>query len=446
MALSLLLAAAAAAVAPPGTCQAALGPLFDGPRVSGLPNQVNGSSLPNARALIALRAARGDDLLIVNGGNLAGADLRRARLRNICFIGTDLSDSDWSGAEAMGVGFVGANLEGATLASAELRHVLLRNANLKNVRAERAMLVGGRLDGGWFDGSVEGLRLDGADLSDFRFECGITLDDGCPVYQGGPDISLRGANLAGANLWGSPDLAAARLDRTIVGLADLSALRSARFEGPILVAGGEATAELSAEEYRSLLPHLVAREDLTPDPEAASVERPAAPPDWAAPGRYALFVDGERDFASSIRSHRLYNRLLPVIVGSSSSRVVVRFNPDGSIDAAGEAIGANAHMCSLAADGLRFDRATGWYSGPQEPAEGEPPNWRGRPMAVLMLSGDSAFVNVGAGLFGPEDGRDPRFSDYASCGARAGFSRMVRVPVSEDEARRLFETLGETGL
>lgn len=31
-------------------------------------------------------------------------------------------------------------------------------------------------------------------------------------------------------------------------------------------------------------------------------------------------------------------------------------------------------------------------------------------------------------------------SDYASCGARAAFSPMIRVPVADAEARSLFES------
>lgn len=61
-------------------------------------------------------------------------------------------------------------------------------------------------------------------------------------------------------------------------------------------------------------------------------------------------------------------------------------------------------------------------------------------MPVLLFDGDHAEVwQAGHNRLDPADG-DTRFSDYASCGMRAGFGRMVRVPVPEAEARALFES------
>lgn len=511
-----LLIAFAAAVAAPQNCQAALGNLFDGPDPRNLPNQVDGAALTNARSLVELRAGRGDDLLIVHGGGFAGEDLRGANLHNICFIGSDFSGSDWRGAEASGSGFVGANLEGAQLAGAKLDHVLLRNVNLNDVDAQGAVLAGGRFDGGWFDGSVEGLRLDRADLSGFRFECGITLDDGCPVYSGGPPISLRGANLGGANLWGSADLTGARIDRTEAGLGDLFDLQGAELAGPILLRGGEAVAALSPEDYRALLPR-IRRPEEAPAPSfdcaraATPVEREICgengaslrdidvsvarlyrravaldpsversqlrwlrerdlclterqqdswclqsayerrrealvarlgPPDWARPGAIALFVGPVIEFDPAFHSEPLYQRLLPVLIGAAWSRAVVRVNGDGSIDARGDAIGANAHLCSLEGDGLRLDRSNGWYSGPYQATADDPAEWRDRPMPVLLFWDDRAQVYQHGRPFAGDSG-DPRFSDYASCGMRASFGNLLRVPVSDEEARRIFDSYAE---
>jgi hypothetical protein len=128
---------------------------------------------------------------------------------------------------------------------------------------------------------------------------------------------------------------------------------------------------------------------------------------------------------------------VPVIIGSGWSQAVVRVNPNGTIDASGEAVGANAHSCSLGGEGLRFDPATGWYSGPQQSAAEMPAPWRTRPMPVLLLWGERAEVyENGRSGQGGEEG-DPRSSDYASCGARAAFSEMVRMPVSEAEIARI---------
>jgi uncharacterized protein YjbI with pentapeptide repeats len=282
---------------------------------------------------------------------------------------------------------------------------------------------------------VENLRLDGADLTGFRFDCGITLDDGCPVYQGGGPISLRGANLAGANLFGVVDLADARIDGTEIGPGQLHDLRTARIEGPIRLRGGDATVEVSPEDYLALLPHIV--DPLQPE---APFAQPAAPPSWARPGAIALFVDAPLLFDEAFRGTPLYRRLLPALIGASASHVAVRVRRDGSLDAAGESVGANAHTCTLAGEGLLFDPATGYYSGPHEATGEEPAEWRERPMPVLSFVGDRVEVyRSGRDNLGGPDG-DPRLSDYASCGMRAAFAPMVRVPGEEAAARRMLES------
>ena len=69
--------------------------------------------------------------------------------------------------------------------------------------------------------------------------------------------------------------------------------------------------------------------------------------------------------------------------------------------------------------------------------------WRGRPVPVLLLFDDRAEVYEHGRASADQAGIDPRAGDYASCGARAGFEAMVRVPVGEREARSMFESLEE---
>jgi len=516
MALALLLAVqVAAAAAPPQDCQAALGPLYDGIEETALPGQVDGATLSDARALTALRAERGDALITIKGGDFSGADFHGARLHNICFLDTNLTGTNWRDAQASGVGFVRAILANADLRGARMRRVLLRQPDMKEVDASGADLSSGRLDGGW-DGSMENVRLDGADLGGFRFECGITLGDGCPLDG---QISIARANLAGASIDNYDrftDWTAARIDRTEVAIGQLPDLAAAEIAGPIRVRGGDAVVELSAAEHRQLLPHMSLPEQAatpsfacagaaTPverlicgenggtlralDRDIAELYRRAGaaaaasqqawlgerdrcpltegvpdswcvqqsyerrrealvarlgPPAWLRPGATLLFVAPPMQFDEGFRAGPLYRKLLPAILGASWSNVVVRVNRDGMIDARGDALGANAHMCSLAGNGLRFDRDTGWYSGLYTPTGEEPAEWRTRPMPVLLFWGDEAAVYLnGHSNYGAEEG-DPRSSDYASCGARAGFSEMIRVPVSEAEAARRFEAANDT--
>ena len=435
MSLALVAAAAlSAAPAPPQSCQAALMSLRDDQVSTALPGQVDGAALAGPAALAAIRSERGEALIVVNGGSFEGADMRRARLHNICFVETNLAGSNWSGADAPGIGFVGSDLRGADLRGARMPLVLFRNSQLDNLRGEGADLSGGRLDGGWFSGSIENVRLERANLTGFRFDCGITIDDGCPVYNGAEQIVLRGADLSGANLFTGSDISGARIDRTEVEPGELRDLRSARIEGPVILVGGDARVELSPEEVRSLLRSL--DDPLRPDEPPAS---PSAPPAWARTGTLALFVDSPLLFQASFRSTPLYRKILPALIGASYSRAAVEVAADGSLAFDGEAIGANAHSCTLNGSGLRFDPATGWYSGAQEAQPDEPEAWRGRPMRVVQLDGERLFVNAGAGFAGGDgdDGRDPRPSEFVNCGMRAGFSPMVRVPVPEDEIRAL---------
>ena len=162
---------------------------------------------------------------------------------------------------------------------------------------------------------------------------------------------------------------------------------------------------------------------------------PAAP----RPGEVQLYVAAPVEFDEGFREDPLYRRLVPALVYAGWARALVRANPDGTIDVRGDAIGGNAHSCSLSGDRLRFDARTGWYSGPYQATGEEPAIWRDRPMPVLLLWDDQAEVyQDGRGTFGAAEG-DPRASDYASCGVRAGFGPMVRMPVPAEEARRRFD-------
>jgi len=505
MAWLIALALQAGAAGTVHECQAALGPLYEGADVAAVGQQVDGKTIAGSAGLAQLRSRTGDRLLVVNGGAFAGADLRQAKLKNICFVGTDFSRTDWRGVSAPGLGFIDTNLEGARLAGARMPRVLLRQANLKDVEAVDADFSGVKMDGGW-DGSVDNLRLERANLRGFRFDCGITIGDGCPLEG---EMSLQAADLTGASLATYSrysSLIGARIDRTELGLSQLIDLDAAELAGPLRLRGGDTVVEISPAEFRTLRPHLRLGEPLRPvsfncaaartpperaicgpdnghladlDGQAAELyrlARAASPsvaaeqqawlrrrdacgadadcliaryeeridalygragrPEWLRPGVTALFVQPDVHFASAFRSHPLFARILPVLIDGASGRLLVRVNANGTIDADGDAIGGNAHLCSLGAEGLSLDRSNGWYSGPYEGDADTPAALRGRPMPVLRFLGDVAQVYRN-GQGGVEGSPDPRGSDYASCGARASFGDLVRVPVTEAEAAEL---------
>lgn len=391
---------------------------------------VDGMQLAGREGLASL-GRRGR--VVVDGGNFRNADLSGLRLRDICFVDADFAGSDWSRVRAEGVVLAGGSLADANLADSDLRGIVLSNLALDNVDAGGARLAFGRIVGGPYL-TLEGLRLEQADLSSFVFECGITVFDSCPAAD---PLNLRGADLTDTQLqdyWGPIDTAGARVNGTGVGLHQLRELAGANLRGPVVVRGGDAATHLSPDEYRRVA---AAVRDRVED-EAGFV--PGQPPSWLRPGQIALFIDSATAFDPAFQDDPLFRRLVPVIVGSAVGRVVVTVRADGSIDAVGDAVGGNAHLCSLGGEALRLDPATGWFSGPYTPTGDEPAEWRSRPMPVLRFWQDKAEVyQHGHGGFG-DDG-DPRFSEYAGCGARAGFDTLLRLPVTDTEAREIADTL-----
>lgn len=470
---------------------------------------VEGSRLDRSTGLASLRTAAGSGPIVVSGGRFGGIDLRGVELRDICFVDTDFAASDWRGAQGAGLVFEGVDFTGARLAGTRLPNAVFRNVKLDDVDATGASLSGARILGSTFL-SFERLRLDRADLTGLRFECGIVSGESCILET---EMSMRGANLTDAVLdefWFLPDWSGARMDRTRVRPSQLPALAAAHVTGPLLVRGGGVTVAISPAEHARLLPHLrrveeapapsfdcrraesaaeraicaadggglraidvelarLYRLSLARDPAVAaeqaawlrerdrcapdclglSYERRRGeliarlgPPDWAEPGALVLFVTPQIWVDDGFRADPLFARLLPALVRSAFSRVAIRVNPDASIDAWGDAIGGNAHLCDLGGRSLRFDPATGWYSGPFSAQPDDPAAWGRRPMPVVRLTENRAEVYRN-GHYWPDDPDDPRPSDYASCGARAGFSMMVRAPVPAAEVERLFPVVGE---
>lgn len=197
---------------------------------------IDASEMRRVRELERVRRRTRAGTIFVSGGAFVGADFRRAKLHDMCFFGTDLSQTDWSGASASGLGFVDVDLTGATMAQSALPFVLFRDAKLGLVDARGADWRNGRVDGGW-SGSLRELDLAGANLTGFEIVCGSSADDGCPTERGG--IDLTGANLRRASFHsfyvGDMELADARIDQTEMALDHLPLIDDARLVGPIVL-------------------------------------------------------------------------------------------------------------------------------------------------------------------------------------------------------------------
>lgn len=239
---------------------------------------IDANGLTKVSQLERIRRQTRAGTIFISGGNFAGADFRKARLYNMCFFGTDLSQTDWSGLSAAGLGFVEVDLTGAQMTNANLPDVLFRNSKLGLVNAKGARWKQGRLDGGWV-GSMRGLDLTNADLTDFRIVCGNSADDGCPTDRDG--IIMKGANLRRASLhaWfvGELSLAGARIDQTELGLDHLRLLEDAQLVGPIVLRSPRRAVMLFPTEVKQLAEVAEAS-----DAAAAVCADPGAPE--AAPG------------------------------------------------------------------------------------------------------------------------------------------------------------------
>ena len=401
-----------------------------------VPGQVNGELVAGASGLRALRGAWGDARIFVHGGTFDGADLRGAKLHNICFVGTSFRGSDWRGAEAAGIGFFWSDLTGSNLAGARMANVTFDGPHLERVNAQGANFSGGRVSGNDF-GGWEGLRLASANLRGFRFRCLPIGGESCGRWG---TVSFRGADLRGAHLngfLGDADWTGAQLGDTRVALTQLLDLGGARLTGPLLVSERPAEVRLSPAEYAWLRGRIGKRQEVLPAEAGARKVRKPAP--WMRPGAEALFVAPRIRFDAEAQASPLYRRLMPAIVAGAISYLRVKVGPGGRVEAVGSAIGGNGHMCGLGAKNLRLS-ADGWHSGWAEPFEPPAPP-PAAPVPVLRFHADRAEVYENGH---PRDETLLRngFDRFASCGARAGFEEMIRVPFPPHRAHELWYAAG----
>ncbi|WP_379553669.1 pentapeptide repeat-containing protein [Qipengyuania sp. DGS5-3] len=197
---------------------------------------IDASGLRKVRDLEKIRRKTRAGTIFIRGGSFVGQSFRKGRLYDVCFFGTDLSQTDWTGVSGSGLGFINVDLTGAKMARTKLPHVLMRDATLTFVDAREADWRQGQLDGGW-SGSVRDLNLTGANLTGFRVVCGNSAETGCPTDREG--MSLTGANLRRASFhdffWPEMDLSGARIDQTELALDHLRSLQGALLAGPIVL-------------------------------------------------------------------------------------------------------------------------------------------------------------------------------------------------------------------
>ncbi len=237
-------------VIPDNSCQMMAGPLGSAPRWT---NIVDGSKLKDADDVKKLRSkAKDGSTIVVKGGNFSNQKFGNDNFTNICFVGTNLSGTKWNRSRGQGIGFIDSDLTGATFDRVALDYVLFRNTTLTRVDAAGAHMAYGQLDGGWSP-SMASLKLDNARMVGFRFNCGVSENDGCAFDR--KQISLRGADLSFANLATFPMWDAqyddARLNFTEVGMDQMNMFGAAELAGPIIVRADQRKITLEPDAFRA---------------------------------------------------------------------------------------------------------------------------------------------------------------------------------------------------
>ncbi|GAA0480751.1 hypothetical protein GCM10009096_23550 [Parasphingorhabdus litoris] len=217
--------------------------------------RVDGSTIRKLLDLknVRRRNGRGTAPIVIDGGNFAGWQLKKLKLQNICFVGSDLSGSDWSSVSASGLGFVRSNLAGANLSGAQLTSSLWRESDLSDVNASGANLDGSLVDGGW-TGSFARTSFDGALMRGVRFSCGAGETDGCSFNRQG--LSLKGTDLRQAQIssfafWDT-DTTGAQLGGATIALNQLPVFNDIQLDRPALLVVGNRQIPVTQDDVSAL--------------------------------------------------------------------------------------------------------------------------------------------------------------------------------------------------
>lgn len=141
-------------------------------------------------------------------------------------------------------------------------------------------------------------------------------------------------------------------------------------------------------------------------------------------GERQFFVDQQTgEFLWQIDDQALRSKLTLLALGNSWDLIIVERNPQGRLMAIGESVGSNYHLGYLGSPegGMVFDGKSGFY-GASEPCL---PDYDACP--IVRFRG--YYLDTGPESISNRDAGEYHFNDFISSGARAGFDRLVRVPL-----------------
>ncbi len=142
-----------------------------------------------------------DEIPLVKGAKLQGANLRQANMKRVFLIKADLRRAQLQGANLGYAQLQGVNLEEAQLQGADLRVAQLQGADLRRAQLQGAELRVAQLRGA----NLEEAQLQGADLWVAQLQRANLRG-----------ATLEKANLRGANLRGAKHLTQAQLNQACV--------------------------------------------------------------------------------------------------------------------------------------------------------------------------------------------------------------------------------------
>ncbi|MBV7257959.1 pentapeptide repeat-containing protein [Erythrobacter crassostreae] len=172
----------------------------------------------------------------------------------VCFNQSSLAGSNWENADYPGVGFLQSDLTDANFRRARIENAIFHDSALTNAIMQDAFIKGGRFSGSWAR-SVTNWDLSGSDLTQFVFDCGITIGDGCTLERDG--IKFAYANLEKADIssfptWGTADFDGAVFKSTKIAPKQIRYLVGINPVGTIVLHGGNERSYLTKSHFQQL--------------------------------------------------------------------------------------------------------------------------------------------------------------------------------------------------
>ncbi|GAA4051362.1 pentapeptide repeat-containing protein [Parerythrobacter jejuensis] len=380
----------------------------------------------------------------LSGGDLSNTALQEAKMIGVNASGTSFADADLSYASWVGRYWT-SNLENADFSDATMRGFRFRCG----ITMDEAC-------GGSSGADFSGVDLTGASLSSFpvwgfdNFE-GARIDQAILSPRAIP--YLRGIVLDGPLILGWPnDAPDQRYPQERVSTEDFRLLQqsalSAKIDVPSFDCGlAQNTAEkLVCGEYESNLRRLdrdvaqlyaVAKQagrttlrdqrawlrqrDQCEDRDCveqayedrktgllASIDIPII----LAPDQSRQFEEDVLPVGKPMRNSPLYKRLRKVLESASRQGVTLVGLENGRIAAIGEAVGANAHLCTLSVSSAAYDPETGWYGAETDDGEQIP---------LFRIWNERLEFRYSGNMGDTPDAA----SSFITCGARAAFADLV---------------------